>query len=245
MPFTFSHPAIILPLRHLPKSWFSATSLIIGSLTPDFEYFIRMKVKSDYSHTFNGIFWFDLPLALLLAFVFHNIIRNLLFQNLPSFIKTRILTYTNFDWNVYFKKNWNIVLISLLIGIISHLFWDAFTHTNGYFVNEINSFRNTISIFNTEIPFWKIAQHASTFIGSTILLIVFLKLPQDFNIKTPIEKLYWKTITLCIATILLLRFAVHFQDLNIGNFIVTFISSFIISTILIPSLIKIKSSIRN
>ncbi|WP_240482010.1 DUF4184 family protein [Flavobacterium psychrophilum] len=39
MPFTFSHPAIILPLRYLPRQWFSLTGLIIGSLTPDFEYF--------------------------------------------------------------------------------------------------------------------------------------------------------------------------------------------------------------
>ncbi|MHC0443524.1 DUF4184 family protein, partial [Flavobacterium sp. 3-210] len=86
-------------MRYLPKSWFSLTALIIGSLTPDFEYFLRMKVKSDYSHTLSGIFWFDLPLALLLTFLFHNLTRNLLFQNLPSFIKNRILIYTDFDWN--------------------------------------------------------------------------------------------------------------------------------------------------
>ena len=54
MPFTFSHPAIVLPLKYLPKKWFSFTGLIIGSMTPDFEYFLRMKVKSDYSHTLNG-----------------------------------------------------------------------------------------------------------------------------------------------------------------------------------------------
>ncbi len=52
MPFTFSHPAIILPLKYLPQNWFSLTGLIIGSLTRDFEYFIRMKVRSNYSHTF-------------------------------------------------------------------------------------------------------------------------------------------------------------------------------------------------
>jgi hypothetical protein len=42
MPFTFAHPAIVLPLKHLPKRWYSLTGLIIGSMTPDFEYFIRM-----------------------------------------------------------------------------------------------------------------------------------------------------------------------------------------------------------
>ncbi|WP_443147249.1 DUF4184 family protein [Pedobacter sp. GR22-6] len=28
-----------------------------GSLTPDFEYFLRMEVQSNFSHTILGIFW--------------------------------------------------------------------------------------------------------------------------------------------------------------------------------------------
>lgn len=58
MPFTFSHPAIILPFKYLPNRWISMTGLIIGSLTPDFEYFIRMKIESYYSHTNAGLFLF-------------------------------------------------------------------------------------------------------------------------------------------------------------------------------------------
>ncbi|SEF46838.1 protein of unknown function [Flavobacterium urumqiense] len=42
MPFTFSHPAIILPF--LKNKKLSATALIIGSMSPDFEYFFRMKM---------------------------------------------------------------------------------------------------------------------------------------------------------------------------------------------------------
>ena len=57
MPFTFSHPALILPLKYFPNKWFSLTGLVIGSLTPDFEYFLRMRIKSVYSHTLEGIFW--------------------------------------------------------------------------------------------------------------------------------------------------------------------------------------------
>ena len=41
MPFTFSHPAAVLPLRLLPRHWFSLTGLVIGSMVPDFEYFLR------------------------------------------------------------------------------------------------------------------------------------------------------------------------------------------------------------
>lgn len=245
MPFTFSHPAIILPLRYLPKSWFSLTALVIGSLTPDFEYFLRMKVKSDYSHTLTGIFWFDLPLALLLTFLFHNLTRNLLFQNLPSFVKSRILIFTDFDWNVYFKRNWFIVLTSLLIGIFSHIFWDAFTHKHGYFVNQFSIFQNNILLFGAEIPFWKIAQHSSTLIGIIILLIAFSKLPKVFYPQTSTNKMYWNTVTLLTLIILSIRFALNPKVFNIGNLVVTFIASFLIAITIVPLIIKFKSILKN
>ena len=105
MPFTFSHPAIVLPLKFLPKRWFSLTALVIGSLTPDFEYFIRMKVQSDFSHTFLGIFWFYLPLGILLAFIFHNTVRNSLFDNIPMSLKSRLNRFNEFNWNRYFMSN--------------------------------------------------------------------------------------------------------------------------------------------
>ena len=68
MPFTLAHPAIVLPLA-AKKLRMSATGLVIGSMVPDFEYFIRMRTESKYSHTLAGLFWFDLPLGLLLCFV--------------------------------------------------------------------------------------------------------------------------------------------------------------------------------
>lgn len=245
MPFTFSHPAIILPLRYLPKSWFSITALVIGSLTPDFEYFLRMKVKSDYSHTLNGVFWFDLPLSLLLTFLFHNLTRNLLFKNLPSFIRNRVLAFTDFNWNNYFKRNWLIVLISLLIGIFSHIIWDAFTHKHGYFVNQIATLQNTISIFGTEIPMWKLTQHSSTFIGAIILLIIFFKLPTTFTSPASINKLYWISVILFTTAILFMRFIINPKALNIGNLVVTFIASFLLAITVIPLTIKFKSIPKN
>ncbi|MBZ4036656.1 DUF4184 family protein [Flavobacterium sp. 17A] len=245
MPFTFSHPAIILPLRYLPKSWFSLTGLIIGSLTPDFEYFLRMKVKSNYSHTLGGIFWFDLPFALLLTFVFHNLIRNCLFQNLPSAIKKRILVFSTFNWNIYFQKNWLIVLISLFVGIISHILWDGFTHEHGYFVNQIEFFRNTFTIFGKEIPLWKFLQHGSTIIGAIIIIIAFLKLPQNFNFNVDIEKSYWITVLLFTSAILFIRFIANPKASNIGNFVVSFIAALLISMTIIPFLIKFQLGNKN
>ncbi|MRX67815.1 protein of unknown function [Flavobacterium resistens] len=238
MPFTFAHPAIIFPLKYFPKKWFSWTALIIGSLTPDFEYFIRMQVQSKYSHTVSGIFWFDLPLAIALTFVFHNLIRNDLFLNLPNSFKSRIIAFTEFNWTNYFNKNLFIVLLSAIIGIASHLFWDAFTHKNGYFVIHIPELRNTFILFGNKVTFWKATQHLSTLIGALFIAIAFLKLPKKHYNQSKINLKYWILILVVSTAIFSFRFLISLNIKAYGNIIVSLISSFLLSLIITPILIK-------
>jgi hypothetical protein len=171
MPFTFSHPAIILPLTYLPRRLYSLTGLVIGSLTPDFEYFLRMRIQSNYGHTIFGLLWFDLPLGLLFAFIFHNIIKESLFNNFPTVLKSRFVKFNSFDWNKHFKTNWFVVITSILIGAASHLLWDSFTHNHGYFIETIPALSNKIAIANRQIPIFKILQHSSTLIGGLVIAI--------------------------------------------------------------------------
>src|SRR5574338_195989 len=96
MPFTFSHPAAVLPLGYFPKRFISMTGLVIGSTAPDFEYFIRMKNRSYYSHTWLGLLWFDLPLVIILAFIYHGIVRNMFLDDLPVIFTKRVAVFTNF-----------------------------------------------------------------------------------------------------------------------------------------------------
>lgn len=245
MPFTFAHPAIVLPLRYLPQKWFSLTGLIIGSLTPDFEYFIRMRVKSNYSHTIAGLFWFDLPLAILLCFIFHIIIKNQLFKNLPRKIQQRVLVFTEFNWIFYFKKNWLVVLVSIIIGTASHLFWDSFTHNHGYFVNHISELRSSFFIFDQKIPVLKIAQHVSTCIGGLIILFIFLKIPKTNSSAVTINKSYWFSILLFSSLILLIRFSSGLKIDQYGHLIVSFISSVLISFLLTSTLFNLKEIRKN
>ena len=101
MPFTFSHPAVVLPATYLDKKYYCLSALLIGSMTPDFEYFIRMRDFSKYSHTWTGLFWFDIPLGLALLFLFHNVVRNTLIQYLPFSLNVRFSVFENFNWNNY------------------------------------------------------------------------------------------------------------------------------------------------
>ncbi len=240
MPFTFSHPAIVLPLTYLPKWWFSLTGLVIGSLAPDFEYFLRMRVKSDYSHTLDGLFWFDLPLGILLTFIFHNIVRGSLFDNLPDFLKSRFSAFTQFDWNRHFKKNWLTVTISILIGAASHVFWDGFTHFHGYFVETIPVLTNNIDFLGKQIPILKILQHSSTLTGGLVIAFAIYKMPADKAEEGNINGKYWAILAVLTLAIILARFLSDLDLKQYGNVIVTAISAGLLGLILTPILLNKK-----
>lgn len=219
MPFTFSHPAIILPF--LKNKKMSATALVIGSMSPDFEYFFRMKMQSELSHTLLGLFLVDFPLCFLVIFVFHGIIKKPLIDNLPLFFKNRLQLLRNFDWFGYLKKNVFLVLISFVIGALSHLFWDSMTHWDGYLVQRIPFFNEELFT----IPIYKIAQHLSTIVGLGILLFYIYKLPSDTTIlKSSIFKYWFMTIAFA-GVILALRLMFGLQIHDLGSVIVSILFS--------------------
>ncbi len=240
MPFTFSHPAIVLPLTFLPRKWFSLTGLVIGSLTPDFEYFLRMRIKSNYSHSIDGLFWFDLPLGLLLAFIFHQIVRDSLIENTPRFLKARFATFKQLDWNGHFKRNWLIVTISILIGAASHILWDSFTHNHGYFVHIIPALTKTVDFFGREIPMFKVLQHSSTFIGGLVIALAIYKLPTKKIEKVNASMKYWAIVIGLTLIIIAVRLLSGLELKQYGNVIVTAISAGLISLVVASWLIRTK-----
>jgi hypothetical protein len=245
MPFTFSHPAIILPLTYLPRKWFSLTGLVIGSLTPDFEYFLRMRIKSNYSHTIDGLFWFDLPLGLLLAFIFHNIVRDSLFNNLPPFLKSRLSPFKQFDWNRHFKQNWIVITISIIIGAASHIFWDSFTHDHGYFVQTIPALQNSVGFLGRQLPILKILQHSSTLLGGLVIAFALYKLPTNKTEKENINLKYWTILAGLTLTIIAVRLLSGLDPKQYGNVIVTGISAVLISLTITPWLTREQNKTTN
>jgi hypothetical protein len=237
MPFTFAHPAIVLPLDNLKTRWFSLTGLITGAVVPDFEYFIRMHIYSIYSHTIGGLFWFDIPLSVLLAFLFHNLVRNSLFDNLPPILNRRLSFYKTFNWNNYLKKHWPVVLLSIFIGACSHLFLDAFTHPAGYFVKLFPEIFNKSII--TTVPLYKILQHSFTLISAVYIIYYFQKLPKDNQTSQPTLK-YWFLVSVFTAIILALRFWIMPDYQIIANVIVSAIAAFLFAVIIAPQFLKVQ-----
>jgi hypothetical protein len=113
MPFTLSHTLAIYPCLRLCGKYLSFSGLFIGSMVPDFEFFIRVTLYAIWSHTFGGVFLFDLPLALLLLIVFHQIVKKPLILHLPTFFFQRFLNRLDENWWLFFKKSPFKVIISI------------------------------------------------------------------------------------------------------------------------------------
>lgn len=234
MPFTFSHAAAVLPFTYLPKRWVSLTGLFIGSIVPDFEYFLTMNTRSQFSHSYAGIFWFDLPLALLLTFVFHNVIRNSLFDNLPLFLKSRVWAFSNFDWNKHFRQYWYVISISIILGAATHVLWDDLIHHNGFLRNHFDLFAGRVEIAGTSIGAGRLFKIMSTLIGGLLVLVTIFKLPRDKAVKETIDVRYWLMIFLVVFVIVGIRFSDGLHFYHLRRFVITCISAGMIALTITP-----------
>ena len=197
MPFTFSHPAAILPLLNKRWKMLSASGLVIGSMAPDFESFIKLGGGKIYSHTWVGVFWFDLPLALGLTFLFHLVIKKPLIDHLPSYVGERLETVRQSNWLRYFRDNIAIVLLSLLIGIVSHLLWDAATHLNLLYPDDVSS---KLKLAGKRV--YILLQYSFSIIGIIYMILYFIRLPRLNGAKSNSEKgPFWIYILMIAALI--------------------------------------------
>jgi len=235
MPLTFSHPAIILPAKYLPEKWVSMTALIVGSVTPDFEYFIRLREESFYTHTLAGIFCLDLPAALLLTFIYHYLVRDLFISNIPGFFRKRFSPYMHFKWWQYFKQHFLVVIICLLVGIASHLFWDSFTHLDGYFVRIIPVLKQSTHIFGSRIQYARLLQTISTIVGAAVILFAIMRMPAADKYATPNMPVdYWLIIVGVGITVICIRIISNLYDFGIEGIAISFLSGIIAGSIIAP-----------
>jgi hypothetical protein len=235
MPFTPAHPAVVLPFLKLNPRYVSGTALVFGSVAPDFEYFFKLSVDSIYSHTVAGLFWFDLPVVFLLSWVFHSVVKYNLVDNLPSFLRSRFLFLKDISFIASLKRYPVAFTVSALAGAGSHIFWDSFTHANGFFVKELPFYDGRyIPLDGVNYPFWYAMQHLSTFIG-LLLICIYIAFMPAATVKPDSKNrklYYWGLVAGTAVVITVLRFIIRQADYNLGNLVVTGISGICVGLVL-------------
>jgi len=216
MPLTTAHPAIILPLCKLSKRRVSITALIIGSMSPDAEYFYHLIPKRTYSHLFAHAWWFDLAITLSFCFLFHLIVRNPLIDNLPPFFNRRFVHLKNFNWIKHFKQYFFVIITSALVGIYSHLIWDEFTHRGSYLVDNISLLNIYLTnILGIDIYVHNFLQHISSLGGTFIVGIVILSLKQNTTaFKNPNWFKFWLKVLIIMVIFSLIQIGLLFEEMK-------------------------------
>ncbi|ULJ62939.1 DUF4184 family protein [Wielerella bovis] len=196
MPFTLAHPAAVLPLARCSKCHFPA--LILGSLSPDFVYFLGGQASFSIGHTFWGVWLINLPLCFVFYAIYKAIWHDVLCDYLPTIINIAP-RHPAFSGSLN-TRFWRFST-SALIGMITHLFLDEFTHQTGYFVAQFSILSEHIGIF----PLFKWLQYGCGVFGLVIcgmyILLAAKYAPHISPVSTQEKIQFW---LICILNSLLL-----------------------------------------
>lgn len=169
MPFTLAHPAAAVPLRRVLARWGVLSALVIGSMTPDFAYWVPNHVTRAESHSLEGLFWFCLPVGLAGYALFHLLLKRPAVLLLPEPLRIRLQPLA-FDGPAFPTAPLVPVMVSLLVGAFTHVAWDSFTHGGAPAVVFFPLLRATLlDVGGYELKVYRLAQHASTLIGLVLL----------------------------------------------------------------------------
>ena len=240
MPLTFAHPAAILPFSRKSK-YIHFSAIVLGSMSPDFEYFLRGQPMGEIGHTLTGFFLYNLPLVALVYFIYYLFVHQTLLNHSPVNLQD---SHTNKVDSSQTLKVF-VFCYSALFGMFTHVAWDSFTHSNGYMVQTFPAlFTATFTIFGFDIPLFKFLQHGSTVLGIILIIayLYFRALSQRKNHShvSPKQKLlFWSSLFLLTILGVLLWNLINYVSLsNYGIIVVRIIDSALISLLLISLLIK-------
>ena len=168
MPFTVSHAAAALPLR---RARLVTSALVVGTMAPDFEYFLPLQAHDHFGHTFPGILVLTLPVALLVLWIFHTFVKVSAAALLPRRLQSRLAGYLG-KFRFGGPGRFLLIVLSILVGIATHILWDSFTHAGTYPYVHWSLLRQSVDVpVLGTMPVVKLLQHGSTILGLVILSI--------------------------------------------------------------------------
>jgi hypothetical protein len=146
MPYPFAHPAAVLPLARPLGRFAVPSALAIGSMAPDFWYFVPLLERGE-SHSLAGLAWFCLPAGLLAYALFHLLLK----QPLIALASPRLGCFTPAGLP---QVPWRAVIVSLMVGALTHLAWDALTHSYDEAAQRHNWLQHASTAFGTMVLGW-------------------------------------------------------------------------------------------
>jgi len=161
VPFTISHAAAVLPLQRITRSRIPLAALMIGSMSPDFAYFLPFDLGRTSTHDFDGMFLFCWPVGLAVWLLFVKLLERPTIELLPAAWRERVprsLPVT--------PRAVLLASLGIIVGAMTHIAWDAFTHVNTTITNLFPVLEAEVFQFHgRSIRVYLVLQYASSVAG--------------------------------------------------------------------------------
>ncbi len=172
MPALCAHPIAAIPLK---RFGLVLSALIIGSIAPDFLYFLPLVSSEQFGHTLLGLFLFCVPAGMIALWIFHYILKYPLFSLLPDSHQQKICCILD-HFRFGSGKHLLLIIFSLFLGACTHILWDSCTHYYGWTVQHVPLL--SLPLLQTSqgtLKLYKVLQHGSTLVGTFVLLYWYAK----------------------------------------------------------------------
>jgi len=183
MPFTLAHPAAVLPLRRGILRDCHLSALVIGSVVPDVVYFFSLPVSRAESHSLAGVFWFCLPVGILLFIAHQLLFKRPALALLPYGLHARCAT--DGSWERGRLPLVVALMVAIVLGTVTHVAWDSFTHQGGWFVKRSPMLQLVLfHVAGYELQVYRLLQHLSSLVGCALLAFWTLRW---YRVTEPVE----------------------------------------------------------
>ncbi|MBF5046269.1 MULTISPECIES: DUF4184 family protein [Myxococcaceae] len=172
MPITLpAHPAAVLPLLRY-RRWLPPTALVVGACVPDLHYVLRM--GSEVSHSLHGLFLFCLPVGLATLLWLELLVLPVLRRTLPEVGGVQPARFLAGDGLPRGLRGWALVLLALLLGALTHLLWDGFTHDLQWPARALYRF-HIVRVAGRNYTLAHLLQYLTSLLGSLVVLAAMVR----------------------------------------------------------------------
>jgi hypothetical protein len=171
MPYTISHTAIVLPFARWLARWQMLSAAIIGAMVPDFRLFFPWEMQRIETHSAISLLTFCLPVGLITYWLFQSLIKAPIIEVLPEGAYAR---WQPFAAPAEFAslRRWLLAALGVLVGAVTHLVWDGFTHEGGRGVRIFPFLDDPIDVGRHHWDALRIMQDLGSLVGLVVVLVL-------------------------------------------------------------------------
>lgn len=257
MPFTISHTAVVLPFARPLARWRLLSATLIGSMVPDFGLLLPSRPARIETHGHVGLVTFCLPVGLATFWVFQQLLKRPIMAVLPDAAYARWCDFAA-PADIANLKQWWLAACGVLLGAVSHLILDGFTHEGARGVRMIPMLDDpVVDIAGHHLIGARLLQDASSLIGLIFVIgVVAYGLrrgaagdPMPIRPLRPVERYAWLSAYAAMTVLLAELFFVIRRPayaparsvvFMVGNYAIATLRGFATALVLVSLCLRIR-----